>query len=379
MLEFVNGDFFEFDADVRINTVNCVGVMGAGVALAFKKKYPDMYKDYVKQCKAGDIKPGKPSVWKSGDMFSKCIEIVNFPTKDHWRKPSEYEYVDRGLQWLSGYLKERDVLTITLPALGCGHGGLDWKRVKDMIQEYLGDSPHRILVFEPASSKSAGKEKPLSNNAANILLNSGINTFDGSSVSYPEGLKRYTEKGLYFLGDYDASHGFDISVIASTKPSENEKNAIFSIVNYCKENNLSILFGGTAFDKKTALNISSNGGKVGVFLPSGILKSAENLAKKNKLKNLNLLSIGNPFESFDRKAYMPSVLSRLFISKVSVFTTERLDWIEKQKKILNKSSIRTFYINYETLSKKDRNSVEEIHSKAIDTINGVVDIEALKP
>ena len=153
MLKFVKGNFFDFDADIRVNTVNCVGVMGAGVALAFKNKYPEMFKEYVRQCKANEISPGKPSVWKKEDMFSKGIEIINFPTKAHWRNPSEYEYIESGLIWLSDYLKNKEGLTITLPALGCGHGGLDWVNVKKLILNYLSETKNNILVFEPESSK----------------------------------------------------------------------------------------------------------------------------------------------------------------------------------------------------------------------------------
>lgn len=376
MLEFVNGDFFEFDADVRINTVNCVGVMGAGVALAFKKKYPDMYKFYVKQCKAGEITPGNPSVWKSDDMFAKGIEIINFPTKDHWRRPSEYEYIDSGLRWLSDYLKERDSLTITLPALGCGHGGLDWERVKNTIQEYLGETHHRILVFEPVSSKNAGKEIPFSSDSLNALIKSGINTLEVKSAFYPGGLRRYTERSIYIFGGDNTKCEFDISIIASTKPSENEKNIIFSIINYCKNNNITVLFGGSAFDKKTALTVSTNI-DVGVFIPSGILKAAENLTNRNDVRNVKLLSIGDPFESFDRKAYIPSVLSRMFISKVAIFTTDRLDWLKKHKKLLNDNSVRTFYVNYEYLSEIDKKSAESIHSKSIELEGGCVSLEGL--
>ncbi len=131
--------------------------MGAGVALAFKNKYPDMFKQYVKECKLGLIKPGVPSIWVSDDLFDKRVEIINFPTKDDWRNNSEYEYVEAGLKWLSNYLKQRETATITLPALGCGHGKLDWIKVKHLIETYLSDSKHRILVFEPHSSKNAGK------------------------------------------------------------------------------------------------------------------------------------------------------------------------------------------------------------------------------
>ncbi|PKP18134.1 MAG: hypothetical protein CVU05_14185, partial [Bacteroidetes bacterium HGW-Bacteroidetes-21] len=137
MLKFVTGDFFDYKADLRINTVNCVGVMGAGVALLFKNKYPDMFKEYQKACQNNEVQPGKPHVWQDNDMFSKTT-IINFPTKVHWKNPSEYEYIEKGLKWLKVYLSDKENSTLTLPALGCGHGGLDWERVKSMIKNYLG-------------------------------------------------------------------------------------------------------------------------------------------------------------------------------------------------------------------------------------------------
>ncbi|MEM7979483.1 macro domain-containing protein, partial [Morganella morganii] len=193
MLEFVKGNFFDFDADIRVNTVNCVGVMGAGVALAFKNKYPEMFKEYVRQCKANEISPGKPSVWKKEDMFSKGVEIINFPTKDHWRNPSEYEYIESGLIWLSDYLRNKEGLTITLPALGCGHGGLDWNNVKQLILKYLTDTKNNILVFEPESSKNAGRETVITPNKLANLEDLGVSIIRKNETSYPVGLMRYTE------------------------------------------------------------------------------------------------------------------------------------------------------------------------------------------
>ena len=133
MLEFVQGDIFEAPADIRVNTVNCVGVMGAGVALAFKQRYPEMFRDYQRDCRNGHVRPGTMHVWKSlsGDW------IINFPTKRDWREPSRYEDIDAGLDDLRGYLNWVGPVTVALPALGCGHGGLDWKRVSGMIREKL--------------------------------------------------------------------------------------------------------------------------------------------------------------------------------------------------------------------------------------------------
>lgn len=153
MLEFTQGDMFEASADIRVNTVNCVGVMGAGVALAFKQRYPDMFKDYKAACKDGQISPGRMHVWKSleGDW------IINFPTKRDWRNPSRYEDIEAGLDDLHAYLKGVGPVTVALPALGCGHGGLDWERVSAMIREKLDDLDANILVFAPSASRQAGR------------------------------------------------------------------------------------------------------------------------------------------------------------------------------------------------------------------------------
>ena len=157
MITLTNGNMFDNPADIRINTVNCVGVMGAGVALEFKNKYPEMFKDYKKACTANKIRPGKPHVWSNNNFCDdENVVIVNFPTKDHWRKPSEYQYIEDGLNWLHNFLKKEGNVTITIPALGCGHGGLDWAIVKNMIKEKLVDLKANILVFEPADSHSLG-------------------------------------------------------------------------------------------------------------------------------------------------------------------------------------------------------------------------------
>ena len=145
-------------ADIRINTVNCVGVMGAGLALAFKTKYPEMFRDYQKACKSGTVKPGKLHVWKTlmGDW------IINFPTKRHWREPSRYEDIESGLIELKNYLVDKGKVKVLLPAVGCGHGGLEWPRISEMIKKHLIDIEAEILVFTPADSRTAGDEIKLS-------------------------------------------------------------------------------------------------------------------------------------------------------------------------------------------------------------------------
>lgn len=158
MLKYVNGDLFEKHADILVNTVNCVGVMGKGVALAFKKRYPAMFRTYHDACKAGEVQPGRMHIWEG----PAGVTVINFPTKRHWRNPSRYEDIDSGLTALHDYLAKRGKVRVALPALGCGHGGLDWSRVSRMIQEHLSDLEAEILVFDPSFSQGIdGKTAPV--------------------------------------------------------------------------------------------------------------------------------------------------------------------------------------------------------------------------
>ena len=151
MIKFASGDMFDIPADIRINTVNCVGVMGAGVALAFKERFPEMFKAYKKECENKTVRPGKPHVWSDFYLYEN-LTIINFPTKDHWRNPSKYEYIESGLIWLVKFLKDYGTVKVTMPALGCGHGGLDWNKVKSLIKKYLDGLEATIYVFEPSDS-----------------------------------------------------------------------------------------------------------------------------------------------------------------------------------------------------------------------------------
>lgn len=156
MLTLVTGDMFAMPARVRVNTVNCVGVMGKGVALAFKRRHPAMFEYYQKWCRAGMMVPGKLLVWQDDSALPGVAEtIVNFPTKRHWRDNSRYEDIASGLAALRAFLETRGEDVVTLPALGCGHGGLDWGRVYPMIEDELGGRKLAadIRVFQPIDSR----------------------------------------------------------------------------------------------------------------------------------------------------------------------------------------------------------------------------------
>lgn len=138
-------NMFDVPAKVRINTVNCVGVMGKGVAMLFRTRFPDMYMAYKDRCLHYELAPGHIYPWLCPDGLT----IINFTTKDHWRNPSQYEWIQSGLEELANYLRSRPPCTVTIPALGCGNGGLDWTRVQREINAYLCELPHQIYLFSP--------------------------------------------------------------------------------------------------------------------------------------------------------------------------------------------------------------------------------------
>ena len=363
MIEFVSGDFFEFDADIRVNTVNCVGVMGAGVALAFKQRYPEMFDEYVTECRAGTIRPGKPSVWIYRDMISKDVEIVNFPTKDHWRKPSEYSYIDEGLMWLANYLKDKSEKIVTLPALGCGHGQLEWEKVRSMIVDRLNESPAKIFVFEPSDSLNAAKTKEAEGDYVSLLSTVNASVVTSNSKDYSSGLRSYTDKNLFYYPFDKRNFDYDYSLVCSSKPLDNEVAAIKSFLELCLQRKQSVLLGATAFEKKLAVEFAKKGLACGCGLPSGIYESAKKISAKQEKVNPRLVSIGDPMVAFDRKEFMPSVMMRVHLASTVVFFAGKLAWLSKHKKHFLKNSIDSYYFPSSESSPKDIDAVLDIGAK----------------
>lgn len=165
MIEFTSGDILKDDSEAIVNTVNCVGVMGRGIALQFKNAWPDNFKAYADACKREEVQPGRMFVYDTGRLTSPRY-IVNFPTKRHWRGKSRIEDIEAGLEALAALLRERGIRSIAIPPLGAGLGGLDWAEVKQRIESALGDlTPVRIRIYEPkgappASEMSHSREVP---------------------------------------------------------------------------------------------------------------------------------------------------------------------------------------------------------------------------
>ena len=142
----------KYELDILVNTVNCIGVMGKGIALEFKRRFPKYYIDYKELCNAHIIRPGGIYLHNITKPW-----IISFATKDHWKNPSELQWISDGLRKLSILLDTlkngNQVVSIGVPALGCGNGGLDWQEVKPLIVKELGDITNRVVVFEPLEKK----------------------------------------------------------------------------------------------------------------------------------------------------------------------------------------------------------------------------------
>ncbi len=154
MIEFQTGDILRADADALVNTVNCVGIMGRGVALQFKKAFPENFSAYKLACDRGDVQPGRMFVHETGFVDSPKF-IINFPTKRHWKGKSRMEDIDAGLRALIEVVKQRGIRSIALPPLGSGLGGLHWPDVKSRIERAARELPDvRFTVFEPRSDSA---------------------------------------------------------------------------------------------------------------------------------------------------------------------------------------------------------------------------------
>ena len=157
MITHTQGDILRDESEAIVNTVNCVGVMGRGIALQFRNAYPENFKAYASACKRGEVQPGKMFVHQTGELTGPCY-IINFPTKRHWRGKSRMEDIDAGLKALVEVLREKKISSIALPPLGSGLGGLDWSEVRTRIVAVLGEVDDvKVTIYEPAGAPAAEK------------------------------------------------------------------------------------------------------------------------------------------------------------------------------------------------------------------------------
>lgn len=157
MIRYTTGDILRDDAEALVNTVNCVGVMGRGIALQFKNAFPKNFKAYKKACDAGEVEPGQMFIFETED-FTHPKFVINFPTKRHWRGKSRIEDVESGLQALIEVIREHGIKSVAIPPLGAGLGGLEWIEVKQRIEAALATFEDvDVRVYEPAGAPATEK------------------------------------------------------------------------------------------------------------------------------------------------------------------------------------------------------------------------------
>lgn len=362
MLEFVKGDLFDAAADVRVNTVNCVGVMGAGVALAFKQRYPEMFRDYQRDCKNGLVKPGIMHVWKSlsGDW------IINFPTKRDWRDPSRYEDIEAGLDNLRSYLEGIGSVTIALPALGCGHGGLDWNRVSQMIRDKLNGVDAHVLVFEPAASQRAGRsviEQPTADEQKSVEQL-------GYKLVERHGFPDLVTTGpLYLKGRSEALSRKWIALVPSREPAERELQALRMIAaelaRSLSDKNVALVHGTRASEEVASIFLRQ-GIEVVMLLPFGVLtrKALAKQSGRTEAGSLSLASTAPPNGKWSRKIFAQTIdLLRQNADGVLLSDPEP-DWLVG-KGLTQWGKAPISYVRYETTSGSLRDALERVGARAI--------------
>lgn len=287
-IQYKTGDMFSEPVDAIVNTVNCVGVMGKGIALQFKNKYKENFKLYKKACDNKELDVGQMLLYRQpSDLLNKNKYIINFPTKKHWRSKSKLEYIENGLDALVKLLSETpEITSIAIPALGCGNGELDWKTVKDLISKRLGNVEGvQVIVFEPFKEvkepEHVGDDLKLSLNMAFILKAlSDLEIYFGGSITHLS-----AQKIVYFFQEL-YKHPFDVNFSPNMYGPYSEELK----EKFIKSNKLKYINGFTGEDK--TINVSGNiYAQADQYLQNeGIL-----LESDDKIKELALLIEG--FES----------------------------------------------------------------------------------
>jgi O-acetyl-ADP-ribose deacetylase (regulator of RNase III) len=156
MITQSSGNLLDAAVDALVNTVNTVGVMGKGIALQFRRAYPDMYREYTKAAKAGDIRLGRMHVWTNDETLTGPRYVINFPTKSHWKAHSRLADIEAGLADLATVVQHLGITSIAIPPLGCGNGGLDWRQVQPLITRTFAPLPAvDVRVYPPVGAPHA--------------------------------------------------------------------------------------------------------------------------------------------------------------------------------------------------------------------------------
>jgi O-acetyl-ADP-ribose deacetylase (regulator of RNase III) len=208
MIYYKIGNLLDSEAEALVNTVNTIGVMGKGIALQFKNMFPRNFKLYAEACKNKQLKVGQLLLTEEKNLLIQKKIIVNFPTKTDWRLPSEYQYIEAGLSELVRVIEEKNIKSIAIPPLGAGNGGLEWHKVKYILEKYLADVDCDIYIYEPnVAIREVLKNERVKLTPARAMLLSVLYDLvrNGEFVS-----EFSAEKIAYFLQHFGAKDAFKL-------------------------------------------------------------------------------------------------------------------------------------------------------------------------
>lgn len=336
MIIYKKGNILESEADALVNTVNTQGVMGKGIALQFKNAFPSNYKIYQDICRNGNFQIGDLLIVEENGLISGKKTIINFPTKTSWRKPSEYSYIEKGLDKLVQVIEEKKINSIAIPPLGSGNGGLNWEIVKKMIEDKMSHLPIDVFIYEPNSQiKEKLKEErvQLTDARAMLLFMLYKLVANGEFVS-----EFSSEKICYFLQRFGAKEHFKLEYKPNFYGPYSGK--VKYVINYL---NGSYIMGYSSMDKKPfeTLDLVSDGFEK---VESYILSKPE------------LVKIVNRTESFLDGFYSEFALELLstvdYISlnkdtfDLEIIKSELESWSERKRTLFSNDRFLNISINH---------------------------------
>jgi O-acetyl-ADP-ribose deacetylase (regulator of RNase III) len=309
MIKYITGNILDSSAQALVNTVNTMGVMGKGIALQFKKAYPNNYRAYEKACKADELQVGKMFVTLDSNTTSGERIIINFPTKTSWKKSSEYKYIEDGLENLVEVINNYKIKSIAIPPLGAGNGGLNWEKVKKIIEKKLMDLDIDIYVYEPTLQiqEHLIKERVKLTNARALLLYVLYDLVrNGEYVS-----EFSSEKVCYFLQKFGAKKYFKLEFEPNFYgPYSGKVRFVLNAING------SYLMGYSDMNKKP-------------FEPLTLVPDAYETVKNHVESDSELLEIANKTIVFLRGFYSDFALELL----------SSIDYISTKENTLDKQTI----------------------------------------
>lgn len=258
MIHYKKGNLLEDSSEALVNTVNTVGVMGKGIALQFKQAFPDVYLEYVKECRKGNVNVGSMHVVPTNALVGPKY-VINFPTKRHWRENSKIEYIVDGLDALVEICRQLELKSIAIPPLGCGNGGLQWRKVRALIEEKFKNEPIEVYLYVPAGSPQpmkVGTTKPKMTKSRALLLSAmsdymepgyRLSLLEIQKLAYflqevGEPLKLNFEKGKY--GPYAENLNFVLQRLEGHYTrgyGDRNSRANISLINNARDNSLAFL------------------------------------------------------------------------------------------------------------------------------------------